>query len=107
MKGHEGSLNQHSKQFGGSKVKAGHVEVHHTVEGDRRNGVNERRDYKSPLGNADIPYSTGNERYNEARNRAQAPVGPGSNPNSPHEARGGNPTLRRMWNAGRKAGGPI
>jgi hypothetical protein len=73
MKGYEGSLNQHSKQFGGSAVKAGHVEVHHTVEGDRRNGVNERRDYKSPLGNTDMPYATDKQIYEEAKNRAQSP----------------------------------
>jgi hypothetical protein len=75
MKGHEGSLNHHSKQFGGSKVQAGHVEVHHTVEGDRRgDGFHERRGHESPLGNTDMPYSTGNEKVQEAKNRAQSPI---------------------------------
>jgi hypothetical protein len=74
MKGHVGELNKHSKQFGGSKTDGGQVRIHHTVEGDRRNGVNDRRDYKSPLGNTDEGYSTGNEIVQEARNRAQTPI---------------------------------
>jgi hypothetical protein len=73
MKGHEGSLNQHSKQFGGSHTKGGQVEVHHTAAGDRRQGMHEARGHESPLGGATSPCSTGNEKLQEARNRAQTP----------------------------------
>jgi hypothetical protein len=43
MKDQVGSLNNHSKQFGSSQTKGGQVEVHHTTEGDRRDGTNDRR----------------------------------------------------------------
>lgn len=74
MKGHVGELNNHSKQLGGSHAEgAGQTNVRHTVEGDRRNGTNERRGHKSPLGNTDMPYKTDQQIYGEARNRAQSP----------------------------------
>lgn len=74
MKGRIGELNNAaSRSIGGSKVDSGQVKVHHTVEGDRRNGGNERRDYKSPLGNTDTVYSTDNQIVQEAKNRAQSP----------------------------------
>jgi hypothetical protein len=73
MKGYEGSLNHHSKQFGGSHTKGGQVEVHHTADGDRRDGTNDRRGCVSPLGGVSNPSRGDMSRGEEAKDRAQSP----------------------------------
>lgn len=74
MKGHEGSLNKHSTQFGGSQTAGGQVKVHHMVEGDRRQGDANARQHVSPLGGTDGHAKGGDASpQQEARNRAQSP----------------------------------
>ena len=73
MKGYEGSLNNHSKQFGGSAAKGGQVEIHHTAEGDRRQGIHDARGQLSPLGGRSHPDRDQKQIYEEKKNRAQSP----------------------------------
>jgi len=73
MKARVGELNKHSTQFGGSKTAGGQVQVHHTVEGDRRNGRNDARGCVSPLGGVSHQPSGDQSPQQESRNRAQSP----------------------------------
>ena len=73
MKGYEGSLNNHSKQFGSSATKGGQVEIHHTSEGDRRQGIHEGRGHVSPIGGRSNPDRDQAQIYEEKKNRAQSP----------------------------------
>jgi hypothetical protein len=50
------------------------AKAHHSQEGDHRQaGHHQARGHVSPLGNAHAPYSTDNQKKQEAKNRAQTP----------------------------------
>jgi len=74
MANQTGTLNRHSTQFGSSKAHAGQVTVHHTSEGDRRNGNATARGCVSPLGGVSN-HSTGDQsKKQEVSERPKMPA---------------------------------